>query len=350
MVLDGEIVAFDEDGKPSFSALQGRMHLTGEARIRRLAKERPVRYVPFDLLWIDGHSLMHEPYRERRARLSELTGLDVPQYVEGEGEAMLALTKEQGLEGVIAKRLDSRYEPGKRTNSWIKIKNVQREELVVVGWEPGDGRRRERIGALLVAHPGSLRFAGGVGTGFTDAELDRLPDALEPLVRDSSPIATDGPAPPKGAVFVEPRLRCVVEFLEWTKDGVLRAPSYKGLVQDDQGDRVCASRTARCGSPTPPRCSIRRPASPSATCSTTTSRSPPVLLPHLRDRQLTLKRYPDGVDGQFFYEKNAPAHRPDWVRTDRSGLRRRRRRARRSPGWRNLADLELHTPLHRETR
>ncbi|HEX5900316.1 MAG TPA: non-homologous end-joining DNA ligase, partial [Solirubrobacteraceae bacterium] len=178
-VLDGEIVALGSDGKPSFGALQRRMHVGSESTVRRLAKETPVTYVIFDLLWLDGHSLMELPYTERRARLAALGLGDggrwrVPDYVVGHGEQMLAATEDQGLEGVIAKRLDSRYEPGRRTAHWLKIKNTSRQEVVVGGWVPGDGKRRDRIGALLVGvrdDDGSLRHVGRVGTGFTEAEL-----------------------------------------------------------------------------------------------------------------------------------------------------------------------------------
>ena len=245
-VLDGEIVALGADGKPSFGALQRRMHVGSESAVRRLAKETPVTYVIFDLLWLDGHSLMELPYTERRARLAELELGDdgrwrVPDYVVGHGEQMLAATEQQGLEGVIAKRLDSRYEPGRRTANWLKIKNTSRQEVVVGGWVPGDGKRRDRIGALLVGvrdDDGSLRHVGRVGTGFTETELDRLAEKLRPLEREDSPFAPGGPKIPRGAVFADPELVAEVEFREWTDGGQLRAPSYKGLRDDKPADLV----------------------------------------------------------------------------------------------------------------
>jgi bifunctional non-homologous end joining protein LigD len=357
LILDGEIVALDDEGRPSFAALQRRMHLTQESRIRRLAKERPVRYMPFDLLWIDGHSLMDHPYVSRREALLAIEGLTIPEHVVGEGEALLAATAEQRLEGVIAKRLDSTYEPGKRSACWVKIKHVQSEELVIGGWEPGEGRRKARIGSLLVGiedDEGKLRFAGEVGTGFTEAELDRLAAELEPLETKASPFSPDGPKPPRGAHFVEPRLRASVEFLEWTKDGVLRAPSYKGLVESRAPVEVVGGdskavildvegREVRLSNPD----KVLWPAAGF------TKRQlvdyfvavAPVLLPHLECRQLTLKRYPNGVEGEFFYEKNAPAHRPQWVQTLDGFVN-----AADVPTlvWlANLADIELHTPMHR---
>ena len=174
-ILDGEIVAFDENGRPSFQALQPRMHLRGEAAVNRLAESSPVTYVIFDLLWLDGHSLMDLPYSERRARLDGLELDDerwrVPEFHAGEGSALLAATREQGLEGVVAKRLDSRYTPGGRGGSWLKVKNVRRQELVIGGWTEGKGSRLQRIGALHlgVYENGELRYAGKLGTGFDAA-------------------------------------------------------------------------------------------------------------------------------------------------------------------------------------
>jgi len=363
-VLDGEIVALDAEGKPSFGALQRRMHVGSESTVRRLAKEAPVTYVIFDLLWLDGHSLMDLPYTERRARLAELELGDggrwrVPDYVVGHGEQLLAATDQQGLEGVIAKRLDSPYEPGRRTPCWLKIKNVERQEVVVGGWVPGDGKRRDRIGALLVGvrdDDGALRHVGRVGTGFTEAELDRLADKLRPLERDDSPFAPGGPKIPRGAVFADPELVAEVEFREWTDGGQLRAPSYKGLRDDkpaelvvrEEANAVVAEvdgrqvKLSNLDKVLYPEVGFRK-----RDVIDYYARIAPVLLAHLEGRALTLKRYPNGVDAQFFYEKNAPSHRPDWVTTARVG----------SIDYvvvdheatlvwlANLADLELHTSL-----
>src|SRR3954453_5446198 len=212
-ILDGEIIAFDENGKPSFSALQGRMHLTSESQVRRLAKSNPVSYVIFDLLWLDGHSLMREPYEARRARLSELAlngeRWQTPDYVAGHGAEVQEAARAQGLEGIVAKRLDCPYEPGRRSRGWTKVKNVTREDVVIGGWMPGEGRRLERIGALIVGLPdgeGGLQYSGRGGTGFPEAELDPRAGLLGPLRPDRSPFSTAGM--PRGAVFVEPRLMC----------------------------------------------------------------------------------------------------------------------------------------------
>jgi bifunctional non-homologous end joining protein LigD len=363
-ILDGEIVALDAEGKPSFGALQRRMHVGSESTVRRLAKEAPVTYIIFDLLWLDGHSLMDLPYTERRARLAELELGDngrwrVPDYVAGHGQQLLSATEQQGLEGVIAKRLDSPYEPGRRTPCWLKIKNVDRQEVVVGGWVPGDGKRRDRIGALLVGvrdDDGSLRHVGRVGTGFTEAELDRLADKLRPLEREDSPFAPGGPKIPRGAVFADPELVAEVEFREWTDGGQLRAPSYKGLRDDKPAELVVREEPNAVVAEVDGRqvklSNLDKVLYPEVGFKKRDvidyyARVAPVLMPHLEGRALTLKRYPNGVDAQFFYEKNAPSHRPEWVTTARVG----------SIDYvvvdheatlvwlANLADLELHTSL-----
>jgi len=239
-VLDGEVVAFDEEDKPSFERLQGRMNLASEAAVRRRMADCPVTYVAFDLIYLDGHSLVDLPYTERRERLEGL-GLDgphwqTPTYHRGEGKALLKLTEERGLEGLVAKRLDSRYVPGGRTRAWLKVKNTRSQDLVIGGWLPGRGRREGTLGAILVGYwegdgdERRLRYAGRVGSGFSDAELDRLTGLLKPLETDESPFV--GRQPPKQAVFVEPRLVAEVVFREWTAARTLRAPVYKGLRSD----------------------------------------------------------------------------------------------------------------------
>ena len=151
---------------------------------------------------------------------------------------MLAASRAQGLEGVIAKRLESRYRPGRRSRDWLKVKNVRAQEFVIAGWQPGQGRRAASLGSLLVGHydSGQLRYAGKVGTGFGDADLSLLRQRLEPLEVEASPFA--GRQPPKGSRFVEPQLVAEVEFAEWTQAGTLRHPSYKGLRDDKPASEV----------------------------------------------------------------------------------------------------------------
>lgn len=235
-ILDGEVVAFGEDGRPSFQRLQSRMHLTSEPAIRRLAASDPVVYVIFDLLFLEGRPLLALPYAERRARLLDL-GLEdrawpVPAHHVDDGERLLAASRARGLEGVIAKRLDSTYQPGRRTGAWVKVKNVRRTDVVVGGWLEGERGRQGRIGALLVGYhdAAGLRYAGRVGTGFTDAELARLGGLLAPLAQSASPFT--GRQPPRHAHFVQPRLVAAVDYGEWTSQRTLRHPVYKGLRDD----------------------------------------------------------------------------------------------------------------------
>jgi bifunctional non-homologous end joining protein LigD len=235
-LLDGEVVAFDAEGKPSFQRLQERMHLTGEAEVRHRMGTTPVAYLLFDLLWLDDNSLIENSYSDRRAALSQL-GLasvhwQVSPITEGDGDTLLGVTKAGGLEGVVAKKLDSVYEPGRRSRCWLKIKNIRRQEMVVGGWVNGEGAREGRIGALLIGYydDSGLRFAGKVGTGFSNQELDRLGKLLRTKLRDTSPFLD--PVPWKNPTFVEPDLVAEVDFTEWTNAGTVRHPSYKGMRDD----------------------------------------------------------------------------------------------------------------------
>jgi bifunctional non-homologous end joining protein LigD len=237
-VLDGEVVAFGADGRPSFQRLQGRMHLASDSAVRRLAKSEPVTYVIFDVLYLEGRSLLELPYAQRREQLLAL-GLDgaawqSPQHHVGDGAALLEATRAQGLEGVIAKRLDCPYTPGRRSPGWVKVKNVRRTDVVIGGWLPGEGNRSGRLGALVVGYldGAELRYAGRVGTGFDARELDRLGGLLAARERPDSPFS--GRQPPRTTRFVEPELVASVDFAEWTQAGTLRQPSYKGI-RDDAG-------------------------------------------------------------------------------------------------------------------
>ncbi|HEV2058398.1 MAG TPA: DNA ligase D, partial [Solirubrobacteraceae bacterium] len=367
-ILDGEIVAFDENARPSFGRLQGRMHVSSESAARRRMKDTPVHYVAFDLLWLDGHSLMELPYDERRARLMELelqgAHWQTPEHVVGNGAAVLAASLENGLEGVVAKRLDSPYLPGRRSPCWLKVKNVCREDVVVGGWLPGEGKRRERIGALLVgiAQDGRLRYAGRVGTGFTEAELDRLSKLLEP--REDSPFQGP-PKPPRGAVWVQPTRVAEVEFTEWTSDGMLRHPSYKGLREEaprsaflDAGKPLRDGVEVTVGGRTLKLTNLDKVLYPKVGF---TKRDvieyyvaiAPAMLAHLEARPLTRVRFPNGVEGKSFFEKNCPSHRPQWVRTASVPLSDKTVEFCVCDDlptivWlANLAALELHTQMHR---
>ena len=244
VILDGEVVAFDERGRPSFARLQQRMKLTGAA-VRAKAASVPVVYVAFDLLYLDGRDTTGLPYTERRALLDELAlagpAWQAPPYFAGDGAAVLAASKEQGFEGVVAKRLRSTYLPGRRSDDWRKVKNVDRQEFVIGGWTKGEGNREGTIGALLLGYydESGLRFAGKLGTGFTARTLADLKKRLKPLARKESPFVDPLPGPEaKKAVYAGPELVAEVEFTEWTPDGKLRHPSFKGLREDKAANEV----------------------------------------------------------------------------------------------------------------
>jgi bifunctional non-homologous end joining protein LigD len=231
VLLDGELVALVK-GIPSFGALQGRMHVRDPAA--DLVAATPVTFVPFDVLHVGAKSLLSKPYAERRAALDTL-GIDSPEPFYGDGSELLASTRAQGLEGLVAKRVDSTYLPGRRSPAWVKVKHISRASVVVGGWKAGEGGRSGKLGSLLlgVHSPEGLLFAGHVGTGFNAASLRQLADLLAPLARNSSPY--DGPVPSqhaRTAHWVEPVIVVDVDFTEWTRDGRLRHPSYKGIRGD----------------------------------------------------------------------------------------------------------------------
>jgi bifunctional non-homologous end joining protein LigD len=244
-VLDGELVAFDERGRISFGALQPRMHVVNQAAVRRLVDKIPVTYLIFDVLHLDGRSTVDLPYTERRRLLEslELSGprWQTPPYFVGGGKSAQDTSRAQGLEGVLAKRLDSKYLPGRRTRDWIKVKNTAMQEVVIGGWKPGSGRRAGVIGSLLLGIPGErgLTYVGHVGTGFTQSMLVDLTARLRKLERRTCPF---NPPPPrehaKDAHWVTPKLVGEVAYGEITKDGILRHPSWRGLRDDKAPEEV----------------------------------------------------------------------------------------------------------------
>jgi bifunctional non-homologous end joining protein LigD len=250
-LLDGEIVAFS-GGRPDFEALQPRMHVSSPAQAVRLAELTPVTYLAFDVLQLDGRPLTALPYADRRQILEGIipnggSWLSPPTFPGEDLEAVMAASVANGLEGVVIKRLDAPYEPGARSGSWRKIKNLLQQEVVVAGWKPGKGNRAGLIGSLLIGYyetgAGGARrllYCGHVGTGFSDETLRMLTRRLERLRRPDSPF--DSPVPPeyaRPAVWVEPRLVIEVTFDRWTRAGRMIAPAYQGLREDkDPADVV----------------------------------------------------------------------------------------------------------------
>ena len=248
-ILDGEVVALDDTGRPSFGLLQHRMHLARPSEVARVAAEIPVCYVVFDLLWLDDEDLTGFTYLDRRRLLVDLVepgdGLLVPAHHLGGGAELLEAARRQRLEGVVAKRVDSRYRPGARSPMWRKVKVRPRQEFVIGGWHPGEAGRSGQLGSLLLGYyeHDSLRYAGKVGTGFKAHELSRLSQLLGDLATDGSPFT---PAPPpvvaRTARWVRPELVAEVTFGEWTDEGILRHASYIAT-RDDKEPRAVVRET-----------------------------------------------------------------------------------------------------------
>jgi bifunctional non-homologous end joining protein LigD len=247
-VLDGEIVALDANGVPSFEQLQPRMHAASAGAVRQLLQERPVVYMVFDVLWLAGRSTLDLRYRDRRALVERLAlagaAWQTPPVTEGGGTAALETSARLGLEGIVAKRLDSTYLPGKRSDAWRKVKPHREQELVVGGWLLGAGRLDGRLGSLLVGYhdeAGALRFAGRVGSGIDETARSLLESRLAPLRRTTSPFSATPRLPTPH--WVEPRLVVEVAFHQWTAAGNLRAPRYRGLRDDKPAVEVVREST-----------------------------------------------------------------------------------------------------------
>jgi bifunctional non-homologous end joining protein LigD len=315
-VVDGEVVALDGDGKANFSAMQ-----QGSTRLA---------YEVFDVLEADGEPLVDLPLTERRARLEKLIARNPVVQLSGsfeDGEALLEAAREQGLEGVMAKRGASRYQEGKRNRDWLKIKTHGRQEFVICGYTKGQGRRSGRFGALVlgVRRGREWQWVGNVGTGFGERDIDELLAKLEPLRRKESPfpVVPKMPKVRKGdVVWVEPQLVAEVEFAEWTHDGHLRAPSFQGLRDDKGAKDVRRERPAEAKEGRVKLSNLTKVFWPDDDPSGEITKGDlldyyravaPVVVPHLKDRPFTMRRYPDGAYGKAFFQKDAPKGMPEWI-------------------------------------
>ncbi len=244
-VFDGEIVALDERGRPSFQLLQNRMGLTKPREVEAARKATPVRFLLFDVLEADGHELTRLAYTNRREALSTVVDaggvIQVPLAHDGDLDRAMRDSREAGLEGVVAKKRSSKYAEGRRSEAWLKLKHHATQEVVVGGWKPGNGRRAGGVGSLLLGIPGpdGLEYVGKVGTGFSDRDLDEIAAVLGRLERKTPPF-TDVPRPDtRDAHWVTPERVGEVEFAEWTGDGRLRQPSWRGWrIDKSAGDVV----------------------------------------------------------------------------------------------------------------
>ncbi len=373
-VIDGEIVALDDAGRPSFQRLQPRMALTDPREIEGMAARRPAIGVFFDCLMLDDRDLRRLPLVDRkeclRLLVPSLGAVRYGDHVAGEGEAFFDLASEQRLEGIVAKKARSLY-TGARTRDWIKIKCQRRQEFVIGGYTDPQGSRGH-FGALhLGVHDGSasaprLVYVSKVGTGFDGALLAAIAERLRPLARGTPPFDAGAVPTGRGHHWVEPRLVAEVRFTDWTEDGGIRHPVFVGL-RDDKRPEECRREEAeaapeteevehakaleRSGQPdragvgglrggaasAPPQSEQAAPVAPGPRLKPTNvkkifwpaegytkgdliayyERVAPLMLPYLKDRPLVLTRFPDGIGGKSFYQKDAPDFAPAWVRTER---------------------------------
>jgi bifunctional non-homologous end joining protein LigD len=314
-VVDGEVCALDEDGRPSFSAMQQGKSGT------------PIVYAVFDVLEIDAVAVTDLPLEERRERLAAL--LDERQKIVqisdlfDDGEALYEAALEQRLEGVMAKRKGSQYLEGKRTRDWLKIKTHHRQEFVICGYTKGQGRRSGSFGSLVLGmyRDDELVWVGNCGTGFDEREIGELLRRLEPLVTDAPPFALVPKMPKvrKGdVVWVRPELVCEVEFIEWTHDSHLRAPAFLGVREDKSAVEVHREDPVEQVESRVKFSNLDKVFFPDEGITKGDlieyyRAVAPVLVPHLRDRPFTMRRYPDGAFGKAFFQKDAPSHTPDWI-------------------------------------
>jgi bifunctional non-homologous end joining protein LigD len=343
-VIDGEIVALDEGGRPSFQRLQPRMHLTNPRDIEGAAARIPIEGVFFDCLDLDGYDLRRLPLTTRkdclRLLLPPLGPVHCVDHVVGHGQAFLEAADEQRLEGIVAKRASSAY-AGSRSRDWLKIKCHRRQEFVIGGYTDPQGSRGH-FGALHIGlyDNGRLVYVSKVGTGFDQAALKNIWEKLQPLARATPPF--DAGAIPKGRGhhWVEPRLVCDVRFSDWTEDGGIRHPAFMGLRSDKRPEECrrevelvppLEETPAPAAPPPPPPREEERvvkltnlkkvfwPAEGYTKGDMVAyyERVAPLLLPYLRDRPIVLTRYPDGITGKSFFQKDAPEFAPAWVRTER---------------------------------
>jgi bifunctional non-homologous end joining protein LigD len=236
-ILDGEVVAF-ESGRPSFERLQTRMHLRDPRRVEQAAVENPIAYMVFDILADGGEDLMRLPLTERRARLDRLIAVDDHTQISplsvGTGRALFDAASAEQLEGIVAKKLDSVYIPGRRHPSWRKIKVVHEVDAVIVGWRPGSGGRANSVGSVVIAlyDDGELRSIGSVGSGFDQSSLTAMEELLGLIATDIPPLRIEAVLDPRKVRWVRPELVAVVEYREVTSSGHLRAPVFKGMRSD----------------------------------------------------------------------------------------------------------------------
>jgi DNA ligase D len=358
-ILDGEIVALDEQGRSRFELIQPRISVKDPNAIAHMARRSPVTLILFDLIYWNGYDLRDVPLLERKALLKKILKphdrIRYSEHFETDGAAMLRAAREHQLEGVIAKREDSRYE-SRRSGAWIKLKVTQQQEFLIAGFTRGE---RKYFGSLALAYhrDGALEYAGNVGTGFDEKMMETIYRQIEPLITKEPPFAGK-PDIPRDVTWVRPEVVCEVKFSEWTRDGRLRAPVFLGLRTDVEPSEVVREVAQN---PDTVKASPKH-AKPRKAAAKPERRSPLIplgknevtlnvdgrnlkftnldkifyprdgytkrdiinyydavahlLVPHLANRPLSLKRYPNGIHEPFFFQKDMPESTPDWVRIE----------------------------------
>ena len=336
--IDGEVVALDERGRSSFERIQQRFTQNDPAAIARAAIQVPVVYYAFDLLGAQGFDVRGLPLARRKELLERFlphTGVvSYADHVERDGERLFAAAAEHGLEGVIAKRAASRYESGRRSRAWLKWKVPRAARLAVVGWTEGKGSR-QRMGALLLAwrRADGWVYAGSVGSGLDEPTIDALLPRLEATRTPSPPCSGVPEPPPRGARWTRPELVCEVRYTEVTSAGLLRQPVFAGLRSEARVEDCVAPAAPAAEPPPDPAPAPERAPEPKLTRLDKVfwpgegitkgdllayyEAVWPWLAPYLRDRPVVLTRYPDGIEGKSFFQKNAPDFTPDWVQRRR---------------------------------
>jgi bifunctional non-homologous end joining protein LigD len=360
LLLDGELVALDEAGRPSFQRLQQRAQLRRSLDIRHASIDCPVTFFAFDLLGFEHFDLRPLPLRERKTILRRIVPpvgvIRMLDHFEAEGEVLYEQVRRLGLEGIVGKRLDSPYKPG-RSGAWVKIRTRRSEDFVIVGFSAPKGSR-SGFGALHLGcyHSGQLIYSGRAGSGFTDQQLTTIRATLDEMRRELPSCGGALPEEP-GTSWVEPRLVCEVEFTEWTEEGLLRQPVFlrfrhdkapeecvaggetgkrgSGELDVPESARAVASRRSRATKES----SAKQPKHRSGDTSLEFTNLNKIfwpeegytkgdlisyyrnvaqwMLPYLAERPVVLTRYPDGIGGKSFFQMDAPKFVPEWIRTER---------------------------------
>ena len=333
-ILDGEIAVLDPRGVSSFALIQPRISNQDPNSVSHMARKDPVHLFLFDLLWLDGEDWRGRPLAQRKRKLSEIVQphplIKVSDVFEGNGDDILEVARQHGLEGLVAKRADSLYEP-KRSRDWLKIKLVTEDDFVICGFLK---KKRDYFGSLILGtfDDGVLRHAGQVGTGFDNRMIEQLHQRMEPLVTGQCPFK-DIPKIPGDIAWLRPELVATIKFLTWTKDHILRAPVFVGLRSDIDVSELGADQTethepvALSGAEVLVDVDGRRLKFTNLNKvmfpqDGYTKRDliayydsvSPWLLAHLKDRPLSLKRYPNGIHEPYFFQKDSPTSFPDWLR------------------------------------